>query len=230
MTLSNQGVIDQLAKNFVCGWKNIRGKTPYAGSSNTHLPSYAAEEVSNCAGHHNVQMFFLTSDGRVLHCLPGFWNPKNFLQELELAVSLGQLYFKSGISAAERNKEYLDLHLRHALEHTQDLRDHSYHQGFDKMDLEKRKESDFQRKEGFIASGLKTPDQVMHERMAERPFVPFAAFEVSRYIDMGIKQYSYDYGIPGKTRPKTGRPMGSMPETKKSGARSSVASKDDPKS
>lgn len=200
VTLSNDQVMKELNKHFVPAWENIKGKQSYAGSSNSHMPSNAAMEVSNCAGHHNVQMVFMTADGRVLHCLPGYWTPRHFLHEVALAVEIGKLYYKPGISAAERNSEYLDLHLRHSLEHTQELRDASCHQGFDRQNLEKRQESDFHRKEGFVL-GLKTPDQVMHERLAERPFVPFEVFSVERFIDMGIKQYKYDYGLPGKKHP-----------------------------
>jgi hypothetical protein len=208
VTLSNDQVIQELNRNFVCGWTNIKGKTSYAGVSNTHLPSYPACEVTNCAGHHNVQMFFMTSDGRLLHCLPGYWNPRHFVKELELAVTLGKLYYRKDLSAAQRNSEYLDLHLRHELEHTQEVREASQHQGFDRQSLEKRKDSDFQRTEGFVL-GLKTPDQVLHERLAERPFVPLDSFDVEAFIDMGIKQYKYDYGVPGKHEnwPGKGKPM-----------------------
>jgi hypothetical protein len=65
------------------------------------------------------------------------------------------------------------------------------------MNLEKRESSDFHRKEGFV-KGLKRPDQVIHERLAERPFVPLASVDVKKLIDMGQRQYSYDYGLPGK--------------------------------
>jgi len=198
VTLSNQHVIDRLGRNFVAAWGNINGKKDYAGTSNTNLPTQAAKEVTNCAGHHNAQMVFLTSDGRVLHCLPGFWNAQYLLQEMDLAVQLGKLYYKRGLSSAERNREYLDLHLRHALDHSVALRYASQHQGFDKMNLEKRALSDFHRKKGFVTAGLKTPDQVLHERLAERPFLPFESFDVKRFVDMGRKQYKYDYGVPGK--------------------------------
>ena len=114
-----------------------------------------------------------------------------------MALDLGKLYYKKDISAAERNSLYLDLHLRHAVEHSPDVRHASAHQGFDKMNLEKRQESDFQRKEGFV-TGLKRPDQVVHERLAERPYAPLASVDVKKLIDMGQRQYSYDYGVPGK--------------------------------
>ena len=211
MTLSHDPVIELLNKHFACAYKNIKGKTAYAGSSNTHLPTNAAMEVSNCAGHHNVQMFFLSEDGRVLHCLPGYWSPRHFTQEAQFALEVGKLYYQAGLSAADRNARYLDLHLRHALEHTKDLRESSYLTGFDKKDLEHRKESDFQRREGFL-DGLKTPDQILHERLAERPFLPLESLDVASFIDMGLKRYQYDYGLPMKGKdcavcPKTGKPM-----------------------
>src|SRR6185436_9030329 len=127
---------------------------------------------------------------------------RDFLSEVDLVEELGGLYYRPDLSAADRNRQYLDFHLNHALEHSKAMRMASQHQGFDRMALEKKEGSDFQRKEGFIASGLKTPDQVMHERMAERGFVPFESFNVSRFIDMGLKQYSYDYGVPEKSPAK----------------------------
>ena len=47
---------------------------------------------------------------------------------------------------------------------------------------------------------LKTADQVMHERMAALPYIKFERFNVKKYIDMGLKRYKYDYGIPGKDK------------------------------
>jgi hypothetical protein len=217
VTLSNDQVLAALNRHFVCAWKNIKGADAWVGTSNTHQPSNPAIEVTNCAGHHNVQMFFLTADGRVLHGLPGYWNPRHFLKEVDLAIELAKLYYRKDVSAAERNATFLDLHLRHALEHPAEVREASHHQGFDKMNLEKRFESDFHRKDGFIASGLKTPDQVLHERLAATPYRPFASFNVRQFVDMGQRQYSYDHGLEGKTCPKTGKPMngGSTTECEK---------------
>ena len=36
-----------MKKNFVCGWKNIKGKTPYAGTSNTQKPKYVPLFINN---------------------------------------------------------------------------------------------------------------------------------------------------------------------------------------
>ncbi len=198
MTLSDNRVVKELNRNFVSGWKNIKGKTPYAGSSNTHLPTYEAKCVNNSSGHHNVQMFVLTHDGRVVHCLPGFWNAKHFLEEVEFAKKLGKLYYTKNVSTAKRNQAFMDWNLDHAIEHTRSMRSASDLQGFDKKKMAKKKNGDFKREEGFITSGLKTADQVMHERMAERPYVPFDRFDIATYIDMGLKRYKYDNGVPGK--------------------------------
>ena len=53
---------------------------------------------------------------------------------------------------------------------------------------------------------------MLHERLAATPYRPFASFNVRQFIDMGQRQYSYDYGLEGKTCPKTGKPMSGGPE------------------
>ena len=114
VTLSDKQVMRYLRKNFVFGLRNIAGQTSYAGTSNAHLPSYEAVTVTNCSGHHNVQMFFMTKDGKVVNCLPGFWNPEAFLSEAKLAVSLNKLYNKKSMSISKRNELFLDAHLEKA--------------------------------------------------------------------------------------------------------------------
>lgn len=194
MTLSDPKVLSFLKRNFVCGWKNIQGKTAYAGKSNTHVPTNAAVQVNNCSGHHNIQMFFMTTDGRVLHCLPGYWSPKHFLFEAEFALKLARLYSKKKLSPVKRNETYLDLHLAHAYAHPPELQRSSKLQYFDKKHVE-NKTDDFKREKGFLTKGLKTPDQVIHERMAASPFVPFEKFNVGRFINLGRKQYKYNHGL-----------------------------------
>lgn len=209
MTLSDDRVIQELNQNFVCVRKNIEGKTSYAGTSNKHLPTYAARCVNNSSGHHNVQMFVMTQDGRVLHCLPGFWQPDHLLVEMALAKKLGKLYYNKKVSTARRNEMFLDLHLQQALDNDRRMRSASKLQGFDANKMSKKKDSDFKREEGFITGSLKTADQVIHERMAALPFIKFERFDVKKFIDMGLRRYKYDYGIPDKEKygSKKGRPQ-----------------------
>lgn len=202
MTFANGNVNATLRKNFVCGWRNIQGEERYAGSSNVHQPGYAAKTVTNCSGHHNVQMFFMTHDGKVLNCLPGFWNVDAFLDNVRLAAKLNKIYHKKNISRVEKNDLFLDMHLNHALKSYDKMKEESELQGFDKKKIMKKDNSDFKRQEGFITGELKAADQVLHERMAERPFVPIESFQVSSFIDMGTKKYSYKYGMPGEENKK----------------------------
>ena len=51
--------------------------------------------------------------------------------------------------------------------------------------------ADFVRRDGFVVGGMKSVDQVMHERMAARPFMELARFDVVRYVDFGQTHYSY---------------------------------------
>ncbi len=200
MTLSHEKVDALLDKYFVRGWTNIEGKLPYAGKSNKHLPHYPAMNVNNSSGHHNVQMFFMTPDGRILNALPGYWNPVHFLEEAKLAVKLGRLYVSKKFSRAEKNEKFLDFHLQQAYVNAESMSRVSKLQGFDYSNIAKRKESDFKREKGFVTGSLKTADQVLHERLAEQPFAPFESFDVAKFIDMGIKQYKYNYGVPEHAR------------------------------
>lgn len=201
MTLANPKVTQLLEKNFVCAWKNIQG-TDYAGTSNKHFPEYAATEVETCAGHNNVQMFFMTADGRVLNCLPGFWDSEAFLSEAQLAIELNQLYLNTP-SIATRNEKFLDAHLNQFSKYDSKMLRKSQLTGFDQRTVEGQQGSDFKRKEGNTKD-LKSTVQIVHERMAERPFTPFESFDVKRFVDMGQQSYSYHFGIPSKPKNKRG--------------------------
>ena len=214
MVLSNDAVIRQINHTFVSGWENIKGKKSYAGNSNSHMPTWAAKTVNACSGHHNVQMFFMTKDAKVLHCLPGYWEPKDFLEQVQFAVKLARVYYTQRLTNADRNEKFLDMHLQKAYGHHYALTNGSQLQGFDVKHV-KKNTNDFERKSGFV-SGIKRADQVVHERMAERPFIPFDKFDTKKYINMGIKRYKYDFGVPGKD--KYGKKYGAYKITRTRGA------------
>ena len=198
MTLADDAVQRQLNHTFVPGWVNIKGKKGYSGNSNSHMPTWAAKTVNSCSGHHNVQMFFMTKEGKVHHCLPGYWEPKDFLEQVQFAVKLAKVYYTKRLTNAERNEKFLDMHLQKAYGHHYALSNGSQLQGFD-VNHVKKKTTDFERKKGFIG-GIKRADQVVHERMAERPFVSFEKFDTKQFINLGIKRYKYDFGVPGKDK------------------------------
>ena len=83
MSLSNASVLSVLKNQYICGYKNITGAS-YAGRSGKHDPAAPAVVTTNGAGPHNVQMFFLSPEGNVLHCLLGYWAPNDLLVEIRL--------------------------------------------------------------------------------------------------------------------------------------------------
>jgi hypothetical protein len=135
----------------------------------------------------------------VLHCLPGFWDAKDFLEQVQFAVRLATVYYSKELTNAQRNEKFLDMHLQKAYGHSYALTNGSQLQGFD-VDHVKKHTDDFVRGvacgKGFTV-GIKRADQVLHERMAERPFLAFEKFDTAAFINMGIKRYKYDFGLPG---------------------------------
>ena len=218
MSLSNKMVFKLLKKEFECGWKNIRDE-PYAGTSSSHKPTVQAVSTTNCAGHHNVQMFFMTPEGRVLHCLPGFWEPTALLKEAKLAKQLFKVERSTKLSRVEKNSKFLDMHLEHALSHDTKTRRASRLQGFDVHTMATREGSDFKR--GTGRWNLKTTDQVIHERMAERPFLPFESFGIAKFVDMGNKHF--DSHTDGCSREALPAPLKPRPPLQAVGERGVTA-------
>ena len=198
MSLSNDAVMNVLKNQFVCGYKNIAGE-PYAGRSGHHDTDSPAVVTTNGAGPHNVQLFFLSSDGTVLHCLPGFWAPQDLLLEIQLAQNLNRLWQNNNVTPEKKNKMFRQTQLAHTAQHPAQMTERSHLQGFDAKHEKQESDSDFKVKSSDSIhrrvklaknNGLKTTDQVVHERMAERPFVNYEEFDVADFTDYG--KISYD--------------------------------------
>jgi hypothetical protein len=221
VTLSNDAVIRTLNSQFVCGFKNIKNE-PYCGKSGKHDPASPAVLTTNGAGPHNVQIFVLSPDGVVLHCLPGFWTPGDLLYELQFAQSMNRLWQTRDLSQETKEKRFTEANLRHAKAHSLEMRSRSLLQGFDAKRERSKGDSDFAAKpgqqvviptrQGIRQAGLKTVDQVVHERMAQRPFVPYADFDVAAYVDYGKLRYDKHENDPG-------RPLGAKKKQKAVGAK-----------
>jgi len=184
-----------MEKHAVCGWTNIEHE-PYAGKSNRHHPGDACKTINNGAGARNVQTFFLTPDGRVLNCLPGFWSPVDWLAEATLAYDLAAVLGNRAISTAERNEKFLAAHLARITDARPGIEQESQLQPFDKPVETSKQGSDFARAPGLAVhhGDAKSVYQVFHERMAERPYLPFERFDIAKYVDMGGEHYSYHAG------------------------------------
>jgi hypothetical protein len=221
VTLSNDTLIRTLNTQFVCGFRNIKDE-PYCGKSGQHDPNTPAVLTTNGAGSHNVQIFVLASDGTVLHCLPGFWSPADLLYELKFAQSLNRIRTDTYLSQETKEKRFKQANLKHALAHPLDMRTRSQLQGFDEKKERHKGESDFKvqpgqqptvtlARRGLKLSDMKTVDQVVHERMAKRPFVAYEDFDVAAYVDYGQLRYDKHENDPQRTAPARSRRVASGP-------------------
>jgi hypothetical protein len=169
--------------------------------SDAHAPNSLAVNTTNGAGPHNIQIFFLSSDGIVLHCLPGFWNPDDLIGEMGLASQLNAVWKNPKLTRAQKNSMFTQMQLDHIKEHSPEMSSRSHLQDFDgSFEISNSKTSDFVpacAKGGTSMSAwgrvspadLKTTDVVVHERMAVRPFLPFQTFDVAVFSNYGTQQY-----------------------------------------
>lgn len=197
MSLSTDPTFTLLKERFICGYRNISRKR-YAGASGKHKPDGKAVDTSNGAGPHNLQLFILASDGTVLTCLPGFWQSADLAKELRLAYELNKIWQAKDLSRQEKDRLFSQMQLAHVHDHGKAEHDRSQMQGFDiQYEAKHRPGSDFfynpravDPVSGKVEPGnLKPVDMVMHQRMAARPFIAYAQFDVAAYSDYGTPMY-----------------------------------------
>lgn len=201
MSLSQDPAYSVLKNELVCGYRDI-SKESYAGFSGAHRPDGNAIKTTNGAGPHNLQTFILASDGTVLHCLPGYWNPQDLVREIEFAGRLHDLWTNPSLSRTAKDQAFRSMQLAHVHEHPQAMVRRSNMQGFDKKYEAKHRlhTSDtvnnvqlaslaLQKGQKIPAGAFKTTDVILHERMAARPFLPFNQFDVAHFVDYGRPKY-----------------------------------------
>lgn len=202
MSLSQEPATSTLQQHFICGVKDITGE-PYAGRSGIHNTYGNAVQTSNGAGPHNIQLFVLAADGTVLHCLPGYWSPQDLVYELQFADKLNQVWLDNNLSRSQKIQMFSQLHLAHNQEHSSGMVRRSHMQGFDQEYEAKNRlhQSDTIRDAKAITAAyedgamhapsraFKTTDEIMHERMAKRAFVPYERFDVAAFCDYGRPFY-----------------------------------------
>jgi hypothetical protein len=201
VSLSQEPAFSLLKQYFVCGYRDITNE-PYAGVSNRHEVGGNAIDTTNGAGPHNLQLFFLSSDGTVLNVLPGYWHSQDIYPEMQLAAKLNQVWCNPKLSRAQKDQLFQQMHLAHIQEHSPDMVRRSKMQGFD-MQYEAKNRlattdtiADRQLAYAAIQEGgkvpgqaFKTTDVIMHERMAVRPFEPYQQFDVAAFADYGKPKY-----------------------------------------
>ena len=64
----------------------------------------------------------------------------------------------------------------------------------------KKEQRDTVRYKGDGKFEIKPINEVVHQRMARRPFVPFAEFDTDAFVDYGRKYYDNNRGIDRRSR------------------------------
>jgi hypothetical protein len=193
-----------LCEDFVLGWQNIDGK-PYAGQSFGYDSCTSALGTTNGAGPHNVQILALSADLTVLHALPGFWHPADLARELELALVVGRLWADGDRAPDEKVDMFRRLH-EEAIARQSDLTTaRSMMQDFD-VAAERRRLADEEARDTFLVAedGRIEPKPInilVHERMADRPFIPFEEFDLAGFVDYGRKFYDKNITVDGRGVP-----------------------------
>lgn len=144
----------------------------------------------------------LAADGTVLTCLQGYWNPSDLVSEMGLANELNQVWLNPNLTRAQKNQKFSQMHLAHAAQHSQATRMRSHLQSFDaKFEVKNRLyKSDAILNPQVAAQvnvkgapipweAFQTTDQLMHQRMAKRPFERYTQFDVANYVDYGRQKY-----------------------------------------
>lgn len=199
MSLSLDPAFSTLKENYVCGYRDITNE-PYSGISGRHDTFGNAVKTTNGAGPHNIQMFVLSPDGTVLTCLPGYWAPQDLTAELGLAQQLNQVWQDPHLSRDEKNRLFYQMHMGHISQHSMAMVRRSKMQGFDQKYEAKFRlaTSDTIRDRNLISDpeakmlpqqAFKTTDEIMHERMAQRPFMQYQNFDVAAFADYGRPKY-----------------------------------------
>ncbi|MCB9890222.1 MAG: hypothetical protein H6832_06515 [Planctomycetes bacterium] len=196
MTLPESAVLDVLADDFVVGWEDIRDED-FCGVSSGYNKRQTAVGTTNGAGGRNVQIFVLSPDERVLLLLPGFWHPDDLLHELSFAKVLHRLWADDTKPLAEKVRLWRRLHAREPMTHSVAMRARSDWQSFDRStELAKARTS----YRDSITEGdngetrLLAIDELVHQRMVHRPFVPYARFDIENFVDYGRRYYDLNRG------------------------------------
>ena len=191
-------MFERLQSDFVVGWKNIY-RADFVGFSNAYRATETSVGTTNGAGPHNVQIFILSPDLVVLHALPGFWHPDDLARQLDFAKVLARLWEDQDRTREQKDDMFRRLQLAELSRQPAETFARSTWQGFDsRVEAQKREVQGF--RDTFIGNGpqMKPINMLVHERMAQRPFVPFREFDVEAFIDYGKMYYDLNARVDGK--------------------------------
>src|SRR5438093_12541061 len=108
VTFQNADVIRRVNHEFCSTWKNV-----HPGYRVEHLEGARFEEVKQIPdgqASENVVTLLCTPEGELLHVVPGHWKPKEYLKEIDFALSVAQAVARAGANPDARRKAVSDQH------------------------------------------------------------------------------------------------------------------------
>lgn len=111
VTFQDSEVIRCINESFCATWKNV-----HPGYKVEHLEGARFEEIKripNGQASENVVTLFCTPAGELLHVVPGHWKPKDYMKEIDFALSVAQAVAQAGANPDARRKAVIEKHREH---------------------------------------------------------------------------------------------------------------------
>jgi len=111
VTFQDSEVIRGINRDFCATWKNV-----HPGYKVEHLEGARFEEIKripNGAASENVVTLFCTPAGELLHVAPGHWKPKDYLKEIDFALSVARAVARAGGNPDARRNAVIEKHREH---------------------------------------------------------------------------------------------------------------------
>ena len=108
VTFQDSEVIRRINRDFSAIWKNV-----HPGYKVEHLEGARFDEIKqipNGQASENVVTLFCTADGDLLHVVPGHWKPKDYVKEMDFALSMAQAVARAGADVNARRKVVSEKH------------------------------------------------------------------------------------------------------------------------
>lgn len=194
-TLGNDLVVAALREHFVVGRADLE-RVPHVGLSLGYDPDQTAMGTTNGAGGRNVQILVLAADGTLVHALPGYWHALDLMPELDLARQLHGLYGSATHTREQKEVMARVLQKGFARNAHSGTTNRTRWRDVDAATERERARSELRDTLQLDARGKPVVDakgilqlkpllQVVHERLAARPFVAFASFDMEAFVDYG---------------------------------------------
>src|SRR5206468_3752610 len=112
VTFSDAGVVKLLNDKFVCAWVNRRPDLKF--KDGLYPKEWRPRGLANGAAVTNITSVFATSDGTVIHAIPGYLDVAGFKRHLEFAQNLQAQLYDPAVKKEDRADLYAQAHLKAA--------------------------------------------------------------------------------------------------------------------